>query len=455
MKGSREGFGLDTYEWLLAGHKPPARTYHLRSSLNFLSHVGLNFMQRLIDSFHPGQCVFTGGFTGESALLKEELHADPERASGVTFSAVQFPGIDSIDFLAVHPQAKLSAYFMTPAVRAGLRQGRAELFNLDYPGVARHLRDGLTFDVAIAQLTLPDADGYCSAGLAADFMPLVWPRAKRRVAHLNPSLPRTRGSWRVHMSEIEVAVEADAPVLPFTDAPSGDMEAQIGAHVAQLVRDGDTLQFGIGSVPSALGHSLTSHRQLRFYGGMLPSAVRTLWEAGAMDTDASITTGVVLGNSSLHDWAAQLAPLWLTDVTHTHSVAALGAIPRLMAINSALEVDLFGQVNAERAGGVFQAGAGGLPAFAHGALNSPGGHLFICLGATARQGTVARIVPSLGAQGLCTLPRSMADVVVTEHGAAQIRHLSLDARAQALIGIAAPEHRHALANVWDELMRKA
>ena len=139
----------------------------------------------------------------------------------------------------------------------------------------------------------------------------------------------------------------------------------------------------------------------------------------------------------------------------SHSVAALGAIPRLMAINSALEVDLFGQVNAERAGGVFQAGAGGLPAFAHGALNSPGGHLFICLGATARQGTVSRIVPSLGAQGLCTLPRSMADVVVTEHGAAQIRHLSLDARAQALIGIAAPEHRHALANDWDELMRKA
>ncbi len=410
-------------------------------------------MQRLIDNLRAGQRVFAGGFTGESALLKEELRADPERASGVNFSAVQFPGIDTIDYLSAHPQTRLSAYFMTPAVRAGLSHGRVELLGLDYPGIARHLRDGSAFDVAIAQLTPPDIDGYCSAGLCADFMPIVWPRAKRRVAHLNPRLPRTPGSWRVHVSEIDSAVEADTPLLSFNDAKTGATETRIGEHIAQIVRDGDTLQFGIGSVPSALGRALTSHKRLRFFGGMLPSALRTLWEAGAMDPDARITTGVVLGDTSLHDWVSRLRPLWMTDVTHTHSVAALSAISRLMAINSAVEVDLFGQVNAERAAGAIQAGAGGLPAFAQGALRSPGGQLLICLGATARQGTVSRIVTSVNAQGLCTLPRSMADVVVTEYGAANIRHLSLDSRALALISIAAPEHRDTLSNGWDELRR--
>jgi acyl-CoA hydrolase len=130
-------------------------------------------------------------------------------------------------------------------------------------------------------------------------------------------------------------------------------------------------------------------------------------------------------------------------------------MPRFVAINAAAEVDLFGQVNGERVGGTIQAGAGGLPAFAQGALSSPGGRLLICLGATARKGSVSRIVPVLGEQSLCTLPRYLADAVVTEHGVAELRHLSLDARAEALIGIAAPEHRAALQDAWRALRKSA
>ena len=331
-------------------------------------------------------------FSAESALLHDELRADPERARGITFCCVQFPGIDSIDYLALHPEARQVAYFMSPAIRAGvggptgLAQGRAELLSLDYLGIVRHLQDEPPVDLAIAQLTPPDAEGYCSPGVSADFLPLVWARAKRRIAHLNPGLPRTRGSFRVHISELDFAVEAEAPLLDFADPRSGALEARIGAHVAPLVRDGDTLQFGIGAVPSALANALTSHRRLRFHGGLIASSLQTLWDAGAMDFDARITTGVVLGDSRLRDFAARLEPLWLTDVTQTHCVAALATIPRLIAINAAVEVDLFGQVNSERADGVIPAGAGGLPAFAQGALASPGGRLVICLPATARRG---------------------------------------------------------------------
>jgi acyl-CoA hydrolase len=412
-------------------------------------------MNRLIDALRPGQRVYVPGVSAESALLHDELRADPERARGVTFCGVQFPGIDRIDYLALHPEARQVAYFMSPGIRTGLAQGRADLLSLDYLAVVRRLQDEPPVDLAIAQLTPPDADGYCSPGVSADFLPLVWACAKRRIAHLNHRLPRTRGSFRVHVSELDFSVEAEAPLLDFTDPPSGALEARIGAHVAALVRDGDTLQFGIGAVPAALASVLTSHRQLRFHGGMIASSLQTLWEAGALNRDARITTGVVLGDSRLRDFAARLEPLWLTDVTQTHGAAALAAIPRLIAINAAVEVDLFGQVNSERASGVIQAGAGGLPAFAQGALASPGGRLLICLPATARRGEVSRIVPALDAKALCTLPRYLTDAIVTEHGVAELRGLSLDARAQALIGIAAPEHRAKLSSAWDQIRRTA
>jgi acyl-CoA hydrolase len=412
-------------------------------------------MKRLVDALRPGARIFVSAFSAESSLLRDELLADPERANGVTFNAVQFPGIDKTDYLAMHPQARLCAYFMSPAVRTGLADGRAELMSLDYTGIARHLIDGEPMDVAIAQLTPPDADGWCSPGLASDFMPLVWRNARRRVAHLNPRMPRTRGSFRVHVSELDIAVEADTPLTSFSEPGCSAVETRIGAHVAALVHDGDTLQFGIGSVPVALAGALTAHRRLRIHAGMISAAARSLWESGALDRDARITTGVVLGDAAFNDFAARLEPLWLTDVTHSHDVAAIAAIPRFIAINTAVEVDLFGQVNSERTGGVIQAGAGGLPAFANGALASKGGRLLICMGATARKGSVSRVVPALDAQAVCTLPRYLADAVVTEHGVAELRGLSLDARAHALIAIAAPEFRDTLASAWSELRRCA
>jgi acyl-CoA hydrolase len=410
---------------------------------------------RLIDALQPGLRVFVPTLSNESALLQQELQADPERARDITFTGVQFPGIDRTDYLAVHPRARQQAFFMSPSVRAGMAERRAELLSLDYVGIARHLREGPPPDVAIAQLTPPDADGWCSPGLTGDFLPLVWSRARKRVAHINPRMPRTQGGFRVHVSKIDVAVEADAPLANFTDPAAGETELRIGAHAATLVCDGDTLQFGIGSVPLALGRALASHRRLRFHGGLVSSALRVLWDAGALDRSAPITTGVVLGDTAFHHFAADLPSLTIRDVLHTHNTAVIAAIPRFVAINSAIEVDLFGQVNAERAGGVIQAGAGGLPAFAQGALASRGGRLLICLAATARKGTVSRIVPSLTDQSLCTLPRYLADAVVTEHGVAELRGLSLDARAEALIAIAAPEHRDPLQAAWAAMRRTA
>ncbi len=410
---------------------------------------------RLVDALAPGLRVWVPTLSNASALLADELRADPERARGVTFAGVQFPGIDRADYLALHPQARALGWFMSPALRRGLVDGRAELRAQDYLGVVRELREGEPFDVAIAQLTPPDGDGWCAPGLAADFIPLVWQRAKRRVAHLNPRLPRIASSFRVHVSQVDLAVQAEAPLEVFTEGTVGELERQIGRHVASLVRDGDTLQFGIGGVPLSLASALAGHRRLRFRAGMLPQAFRSLWEAGAVDRDAPVITGVVLGDAALTDFAAALPSVQLEPVSITHDPARLAQIARFIAINGAVEVDLFGQINAERANGAIQAGAGGLPAFAQGALASPGGRLIIALPACAKGGRVSRIVPTLGTQSLVTVPRQLADAVVTEHGVAELRGLSLDARAQALIGIAAPEHRAALSTAWDDILGRA
>lgn len=411
-------------------------------------------MTRLVDHLAPGMRVLTPTLSNESALLAQELAEDPDRASGVDFCGVQFPGIDTFNPLAHHAQAHLSAHFMGPAVRAGLTTGQASLSGLDYLGIARQLQQAAPLDLVIAQLPPPDAQGWCGPGLACDFWPLVWRQARRRVAHINPRMPSLRGGFRVHMSELDAVVEAELPLLDFQNPTPGDTEARIGQLVAELVRDGDTLQFGIGSVPLGLANQLVHHRRLRFWGGLASSALQTLWEAGAMDTAARLTTGVVLGQAGFRDFAARLDTLWLDNVTHTHSPARLAALPALVAINSAVEVDLFGQVNAERSQGVLQAGAGGLPAFVQGALASEGGRSLICLPSTARRGSVSRIVPCLSEQGLCTLPRYLTDTVVTEHGVAQVRDLSIDQRARALIAVADPAHREGLQSAWHGLRQR-
>lgn len=408
-------------------------------------------LRRLVDALRPGERVFVPGIAAESALLAEELRDDPERACNVDFMGVQFPGIDTLDYLALHPEARLTAFFMSPAVRRGVLTGRASLMAEDYVGIAQFLQHGPAVDLAIAHVSPPDAQGRCSLGVSSDFLPLVWARARRRIAHINPRMPRTRGSFSITMSELDGIVEADRPLLSYQDQTLGELDLRIAAHAAGLVRDGDNLQFGIGTVPLALGPALRGHKGLKVHAGMVTSAVRELSEAGALDADARITTGMALGDAAMHDFAARHEKLWFTDVGQTHDLAALARIARFVAINSAVEVDLFGQVNSERIGGALLAGAGGLPTFAQGALLSPGGRSLVCLRATAARGTLSRIVPALDGQAMCTLPRHLADVVVTEHGIAELRGRSIEQRAQALIGIAAPEHRSTLQQTWERL----
>ncbi len=409
---------------------------------------------KLVDSLYPGARVFVAGHTAESQHLFAELAERPEAAAGVEFIGASFPGVGRGEYLSVHPEARQVGFFMSPALRAGIAVARARLIPLDYPGIWRHLVTMAPVDVAIVQVSSPDAQGWCSGGVCNDFAPAVWTRARRRVLHVNPRMPATNSSFRVRPADADVLIEAEAPLVTVDTPVPGEADRRIGESVATLVRDDDTVQLGIGGVPTAVLGALAAHRRLRVHSGMISEPVRGLAEAGALVPGVSVVTGMSLGDESFYDFVAHSGIVRLEDASVTHDVRVIARHDRFVAINSAMQVDLFGQVNSEAVESRLHAGPGGLHAFVNGALLAREGRSMICLHATARGGKVSRVVARLDATSVCSLPRFLADVIITEYGVAQLRGLSVDERAEALIAIAAPAFRNELAAAWADLRKR-
>jgi len=334
---------------------------------------------------------------------------------------------------------------LAPAFRAGFEAGRVSVRPLPYSQIAHALAHDAPPDLAIVQVSPPDPDGRCSLGPCVDFAPLVWPRAKRRMAFINPNVPRAARGYSVAFSSIDVAVETDLPYISGEEGPGSDEQNAIAAHVAALVPDGAALQTGIGGAPAAALAKLADRRNLRVRSGLVTEGYRTLSHAGALAPDAEHLTGMAYGSADFMRWAAE--NFAFVDATVTHGAEGLAATDKLFAINSALEIDLFGQANIEWRGGRLVSGLGGAPDFASAARRSNGGRAILALPATAGGGKISRIVARLDAPTV-SLPRDATDLVITEHGVADLRGTSLDARAEALIAVAAPGFRAALADQW-------
>lgn len=411
-------------------------------------------LDQVIARFKPGMTVFVPGMSGESLALYEALKKSPDAANGVRFVGVHFPGINRSDYLGLHPAARQRSCFMLPGLRGGLMDGRAELLTIDYPAVFRDLESlAPQIDIAFAQLSPPDAKGECSLGVSADFHAAVWARARQRIAHVNPRLPRTRGSFTVRYADLDAVFELEQELLTYDGGTPNDAMRAHGALVAGLVRDGDTLEFGVGKLQAGILGALSGHRNLRVWSGMASTPVLDLLDRGVIAGKEAISIGVALGDRALYERAAADETFCFRPVSETHDVRRIAAIPRFVAINSGVEVDLFGQVNADSMNGRLVAGVGGLPAFVAGASLSEGGRSIIALPAATDDGKYSRIVPRLSGSGLVALPRHTADLVVTEHGVADLRGLDVQARARVLIAVAAPSMRDSLAAAWRELSR--
>ena len=393
----------------------------------------------------PGMRVFVGGSSNEPHGLVDALAAAcqdaPEAAAGVTFLQFPLPGINRFDFSTLHETARMETFFLTPDLQEGHADGRVQF-------VPMHLRQVFDFlrahppDLAFVQVAR-DRDGELRLGPNADFHAAA-SSASRVIAEYNAGIVAPAGAPAVAESSLYGVVETSRAV-PEVAPPRLDETARaIGAHVGSLVRDGDCLQTGIGAIPAAILDALGNHNDLGLHGGLLDDGGKALIEAGvvtgtrkAQHTGKHVA-GMLLGSQELHDWAATRPDVILAGADVTHDARVISSLDNFVSVNSAVEVDLHGQVNAEVIGSRQISGVGGAVDFMRAARMSAGGRSIVAMTATTRRGTQSRIVPRTA---IVTALRTDVDIVVTEFGIARLHGLPAQARAAALIAIAHPDFR--------------
>lgn len=310
-------------------------------------------------------------------------------------------------------------------------------------------RNMLPLDVAFIQVSPPDKHGYCSLGLSVDITLPAVQTAKHVIALINPNVPRTHGDGIIHINNIDFGVEVDIPVYATTIGEPSDIEAVIGKNVAELVADGATLQMGIGNIPNAVLHNLGNHKRLGIHTEMFSDGILPLVEKGIITGEekqiktGKIVTCFAMGTKRLYDFIDDNPNIHFKEAAYTNDTAIIRRNPKVTAINSALEIDLTGQVCADSIGMYQYSGVGGQMDFIRGASLSEGGKPIIAMPSVTNKG-ISKITPFLKEGASVTTTRAHVHYVVTEYGVVNLFGKGLEQRAKALISIAHPDHREIL-----------
>ncbi len=386
--------------------------------------------------------------SGESLLLAEGVRRAGESLGAMTFTGVFVPGLNTTTWLA-NASCRVETFFMTPELKAA--GAAARLLPFCYGDILEWLKV-TSIDAALFMASPPDADGNCNFGPIVDFLAELWPRIPIRVAHINPRLPRTAGPCAIPFGALTAYVEGEQDLLGGSDRLDDPVSQAIGGAVACYIQDGATIQTGLGKIPTAALRALTGRRNLKIHSGLIPEAVVDLEDAGALAPGVSVTGGVAIGSRRLYDRVSGPAYRF-HPVSTTHSPRVLADIGHFVTLNSAMEVDLFGQAFAEMGPSGLVSGPGGASDFARGARAS-GGLRIVALAAQAGGGKISRIAAPGEGSGPVSLGRMDTDIVVTEYGSADLRGLDHGERANALIAIAPPGHRERLGRQWAAVAAK-
>ena len=400
--------------------------------------------------FKPGDRIVMGQACGEPSKLVAALIAQGRNIGGLSiFIASSFSGAfvpETADSFA------LSSMGAIGALRSMTKANRLSVIPCHVSQVGPLIAAGIIpCDVAMIQVSPADEHGNHSCGLISDHVRAAVKTARLVIAEVNTAVPFTYGET-VHSSEIDVAVMCDGPLVEVAGTPVTQTDSEIARHCADFIGDGSVIQTGVGAVPDAILRLLGDRKDLGVHSGMLGDGLIDLVETGVLtnarkeiDTGVSIN-GALIGTRRLYDFAHRNPAIRMCATSYTHDAAVLAQLSRLVTINSAIEVDLTGQVNAEASGSAYLGGTGGQVDFVRAGARSPGGHAIIALSATAKAGALSKIVTNLS--GPVTTARSEVDVIVTEFGSAQLKGRSLAERARAMVAIAHPDFR-------DELDRAA
>ena len=397
-----------------------------------------------LNLFSPGQRVYVGGSTNEPTGLINILKSHPERITGITF--IQQPlVVNETDLSSLADGCRQVTFFMTPALREGYAAGRVDFIPMQMRAIYDFLaRDKI--DIALLQAAR-DINGELRFGPNVDYVGAVSDSASCKVIQVNSSFVAPLGSPKVNPTGQCLLIEEDSAKPLYPETRVDETSRQIGNLVAGIVRDGDCLQTGIGAVPSAILADLGNRSDLGFHGGLVDDGVMQLVKNGnltgvrkSIDTGKHVA-GMALGSAALLDWAAEEGNFVLRSADYTHEVSVIRQLDNFISINSAVEIDLFGQVNAEVTAGRQVSGTGGAVDFMRAAKLSMNGRSVVAMSATARRGQVSRIVPRVE---MVTALRTDVDMVVTEFGIARLKDASLAERAELLIEIAHPDFRDQL-----------
>ncbi|QIG80810.1 acetyl-CoA hydrolase/transferase family protein [Stakelama tenebrarum] len=403
-----------------------------------------------------GDAVVWGQACGEPTTLIETLIAQAEGIGGLSaFAATSFSGLLTED---VADRIALSSMGAIGTLRSLTKVNKLAVIPCHVSQVGPMIAQGLIgCDVAFVQVSPADANGNHSFGLISDYARAMVDKARVVIAEVNDRVPFSQGE-RIAASEIDVAIHVSRPPVEVKAAAIGETDEAIARHVAAYVEDGSVLQTGVGAVPDAVLRLLADRKDLGVHSGMLGDGLVDLVEAGVItnarkkiDTGVSIN-GALIGTQRLYDWAHNNPAMRMCATSYTHDAAVLAQLEKLVTLNSALEVDLTGQVNAEASGPAYLGGTGGQVDFVRAGARSPGGHSIIALPATAKRGSLSRIVPALS--GPVTTARTDVDVIVTEFGAAELKGQTLTERAKRMVAIAHPDFREELDKAAFEIARR-
>lgn len=340
--------------------------------------------------------------------------------------------------------------FIGQNVRNAIAKGRAQFvpsFLSEVPGMFR--KKIIPLDVALIQVSPPDAHGFCSLGVSVDATNAAWRMADLVIAQINDRMPRTHGDGLIHLNDIDYAVEHSQELPEHPPGVITPQEEAIGNHIAEMIEDGSTLQMGIGSIPNAVLKKLHNHQHLGVHTEMFSDGVIPLVENGVIDNSkkrvhpGKIVSGFAFGTRKLYDFMDDNPMINMLDIAYVNDVSTIRKNPKVVAINSAIEVDLTGQVCADSIGTRFYSGVGGQMDFIRGASLSEGGKPIIALASSTNRG-MSKIVSQLKPGAGVVTTRAHVHYVVTEHGVADLYGKSIRERINAMIDIADPAHREAL-----------
>ena len=345
---------------------------------------------------------------------------------------------------------KVNSFFVGSNIRSSVNGSNGDYMPI-FLSEIHHLfrQDILPLDAAFIQVSEPDAHGYCSLGTSVDITLPAVEKAKRIIAQVNPNIPRTHGDGIIHSSKIDIAVHCDVKMKVTETNPLSETEKQIGKNVANLIDNGATLQMGIGNIPNAVLANLDGHKGLGIHTEMFSDGILPLVQKGVITGEhkivkhGKIVTCFAIGSQELYDFVDDNPIVHFKEAAYTNDTAIIRRNPKVTAINSAIEIDLTGQVCADTIGGRQYSGVGGQMDFIRGASLSKGGKPIFAMTSTTAKG-ISKITPFLNQGAGVTTTRAHVHYVVTEYGVANLFGKNLKQRAKALIDIAHPDFREQL-----------